>query len=516
MKKQNKNIRNYLRGLNFKKLLNSNSLWAIILVFIKSAIGFFLVPYITRYVGIEAYGFVALANTMITYLDIVAISFNYFAQRYISVAYHQGDYTLSKKYYSSIIVANEILCIISIVPLLVFVLFLEHFIKISEYLVFDVKLLFGFVLLRYYISLFATPFENGSFLKDRYDVIAKNKVFSSIVQVFTIVCLFGFVDKKIYYVGIAAVAYDSCNFILQFAAKQKYTPLLKYNIEEFSVSSIKTFFAKGIWVSINNVGNLLNSGLDLLITNLMISETVMGQISVAKMISTMTYSFISGVSESFKAKQLKLYSEGKAELIDELKYAMKISGILYIAISGIIIACGENFIELWVKNQDVSTIYILMLICVFSDFIPSIMKPLYYVYTMTTKMLIPCIITISMGVLNVLSMYLLLKYTSLGGYAVVLTTMVINLIHLVDSPIYSAHCLHQKATIFYDVVLVYLISFMINGIICTLVSKIVSTGQSWFTLVFKMIIVGGIGGGIAFMIMTNKKEKKRIIQAIWM
>ena len=58
-------------------MLKNNSLWAALLVLFKSAIGFFLVPFITNIVSIEAYGYVSLANTMITYIDIVSISFNY-------------------------------------------------------------------------------------------------------------------------------------------------------------------------------------------------------------------------------------------------------------------------------------------------------------------------------------------------------------------------------------------------------------------------------------------------------
>lgn len=44
------------------------------------------------------------------------------------------------------------------------------------------------------------------------------------------------------------------------------------------------------------------------------------------------------------------------------------------------------------------------------------MRPIYYVYTLTLKNKLPCWITIAGGFLNVVSMYVLLKYTQMGVY----------------------------------------------------------------------------------------------------
>ena len=52
-----------------------------------------------------------------------------------------------------------------------------------------------------------------------------------------------------------------------------------------SFSKIKNLLKNGIWNSLNQLGNELNSGLDLLISNLMLSAVAMGQISVVKNIA---------------------------------------------------------------------------------------------------------------------------------------------------------------------------------------------------------------------------------------
>lgn len=53
------------------------------------------------------------------------------------------------------------------------------------------------------------------------------------------------------------------------------------------------------------------------------------------------------------------------------------------------------------------------------------LQPIYYVNTLTVKNKIPCFITIIGGLLNVVGMFILIKYTNLGVYAVPITTAVI-------------------------------------------------------------------------------------------
>lgn len=53
-----------------KKILNSNIIWSIVAILVNTAINFCVVPYVSENVGVEAYGFVTLANTLITYKSI--------------------------------------------------------------------------------------------------------------------------------------------------------------------------------------------------------------------------------------------------------------------------------------------------------------------------------------------------------------------------------------------------------------------------------------------------------------
>ena len=79
--------------------------------------------------------------------------------------------------------------------------------------------------------------------------------------------------------------------------------------------------------------------------------------------------------------------------------------------------------------------------------------PLYYIYTLTVKNRVPCIITLLGGVLNVVGMFVLVRYTNMGIYSIVITTTIITTItSMITNPPYIAHCLKLKWYTFYQAV----------------------------------------------------------------
>ena len=100
------------------------------------------------------------------------------------------------------------------------------------------------------------------------------------------------------------------------------------------------------------------------------------------------------------------------------------------------VALGKLYYQLWMPTQDSDMLLILTIITVMNNITDSILRPVYYVSTLTVKNKIPCWVTIAGGVLNVISMYFLIKYTNMGIYAVVITTAVIMIsINLFFNPI---------------------------------------------------------------------------------
>lgn len=495
--------------------ISKNMIWNTISVLITSVISFTLTPYVTKHIGIEATGFITLANTVVGYIDIIVIALNAFAIRNIAIAYHNKNYEEVNQYYSSVLISNVVL--ITIVNFICFylVMKLDRVLNISNSLVNDVKILFFIILINYSINVFGNIFTISAFVKNNTSITYRNKGIGSLLYMISLVMLIYFSTIHVYYIAVANMIAALTNLILNYYSTKKLMPNLKINIHKFSIEKIKTLISSGIWNSINNIGVLLNSGLDLLVTNKMLSVIIMGQISVSKQLSSIMTTVTGIIVNSFQPKQLEKYAKGDIKgLVIYLKSSIKLSSVLTITIFSCFFVLGRDFLNLWIPNQNIEYIYNLCVIVIFGDIVVAAVRPLYYVFTLTDNLKITCFFTIVSGILNFISMILLIVLTDFGGYAVVGTTCILNFItNLIITPYLASHFLKLKNNTFYPILIKHvLICFSVTFVLYLANTNFIV--DSWI----KLLISGSINAVIVLlttgMLITTKKEKKLLIKKI--
>ena len=82
-----------------RRVIALNMFWSLLSLCINYLMNFLITPYVTNNIGVEAYGFVALANTFISYVDILAVGLNAFAGRFIAMAYYQKKLEKANRYF---------------------------------------------------------------------------------------------------------------------------------------------------------------------------------------------------------------------------------------------------------------------------------------------------------------------------------------------------------------------------------------------------------------------------------
>ena len=461
--------------MNTKKQLFINMFWAIIATALNYGISFLMTPFITESIGIDAYGFVGLANNFVSYIDIIAIAINSFAARYIAIAYHNDDIEKTNSFFNSVIFANVILVLLVNIPGSFIIYKLEHLLTIPSELTVDVKILFFLVVVNYSINILGTCFSSIAFIKNRLDITYKNRGVSSLIYALILLFIIFTTKMHVYYLALANLFAAVFLFISNFYYSRKLIPEITINIKLFSPKSIRTVVSSGFWNSINSLGNTLNSGLDLLVTNQFLSSVAMGQVSVSKQFATFINAFASLAVNAFQPKQLECYAKNQKEkLISCLCISMKCIGIIGNTIFVVFLLVGKSFLTLWIPSQDINYIYSLCIIVMIGDVIVFGVKPLYYVFTLTDKLKSVCWITILMGTFNVLSMLFLLRNTQLGAYAVVITTMILNIFFQFGcTPYLAAKYLSINSSFFYKAVLKHITSCVVSSLIMIVVGKLV-------------------------------------------
>ncbi len=488
-----------------------NLIWSIIGGFLSYIVNFFLTSYIVNRIGIEAYGFVSLGNTLISYINIIAVGLNSFAARFIAVYYHKGEYEEASSVYSSILIANIILSIVILFVSIPMIVRLENLLVIPQNLIFDVKLLFIFVLLNYLINLFVGVVNTVAFINNKTGVTARIKSVTAIIYMILSIVLFGIVGVKIYYVGIANIAASIVCFILAIKCMLKIDDKIKFSLKKCSLGKVKEVVSAGVYNSINSLGGTLGSGLDLIITNKLLSNLAMGQISVGNqigMIATMGTSIISGV---FQPKQLEAYSKNNTNgLIKQLLVSMKVCGFVGGGFLMVFTCLGYFFLELWMPTQQIEMIYVITIIVLIGNAIVSITTPLYYVMTLTLKMKSVCFITVACGVMNVSSMLLFIRNNiGIGQFVIVGTTAVLDIVALGIFPHLSKKYLKLAGNPFWKLIFKYIVFMICSCCGAFSVSKILII-NSWIGLICVAVICGLLFGGVYMLIIFNAEEKTRV------
>lgn len=479
------------------------------------AVSFFLTPFITNMLGTEAYGFVTLSKNFVSYAVIISTALDSYATRYIAMEYHKGDFNKANQYVSSAFYGDTVMASIILIVGIAFVMFMEYFLNISTELLVSVKLLFLLVFVNFFFTTVKTVFNSASYIKNRLDIIGFVRVFGYVIEVLLYIAIFHLFTPQVWYVGVVMLVVTAINFIAAISIFHCMTPELKVKRKLFSIDAVKKLVGNGIWNSINSLGVTLNSGLDLLVTNLLLTNLEMGQIAITKTIASIFSSLEAMLCQPFQPLLLRSYSEdNKTQLLDELKMSVNISGFFSALAFAGFFSLGKLFYQLWIPNQDTNLLYALTVVTILAYVTEGPVHPLYYIYTLTVKNRIPCIITLIGGVFNVTGMYLLVRYTEMGIYSIVITTTVITTItSLVTNPPYMAHCLKLKWYVFYPALGVNIIgSVIMTCLFSVVVCTINPTG--WIGLIITGAVLVIFGFLIYYIVVFSSKERKYILNML--
>ncbi len=479
------------------------------------AVSFFLTPFITNTLGTEAYGFVTLAKNFVSYAVIISTALDSYATRYIAMEYHKGNFSMANRYVSSVFYGDTILAAVLLAVGVLFTVFMEHFLNIAPQLILSVKLLFILVFVNFFFTTIKTAFNSTAYIKNRLDITGFVRVLGYIVEVALYLLIFRLFPAQVWYVGAVMLIVTTINFVAGIWMFRRMTPELRVERKQFSFDAVKKLVGNGIWNSVNSLGVTLNSGLDLLISNLLLTNLQMGQIAITKTISAIFSSLEAMICQPFQPLLLKSYSENNtSRLLEELKMSVKVSGFVSGLVFAGFLSLGKLFYQLWLPGQDIELLYLLTVVTILAFVTEGPIHPLYYIYTLTVKNKIPCIITLVGGVLNVAGMFLLIRYTSLGIFSIVITTTAITFItSAITNPPYMAHCLKMKWYALYPVLGITVIGALaMSGLFWLIVQALNPTG--WIGLILTAMLLAVVGFIIYLVLVFSAKERTMLFNLL--
>lgn len=471
-----------------------------------------LTPYITNRLGAEAYGFVSMSFSFSNYVSIITVAINAMATRFIAVEYHKQDYEKANQYFSTLFIANVIMSAALLVLAGAFILRLELFFRIPAELLTDVKLLFLFSLMNVCVLSLGTVYYSATLIRNRLDLSSLFKMLGYATEAVMLVLLFSILTPHVQYVGLAIVIASTAAILVNWIYSRATLPELRVKRADFRGSIVRDVFSKSIWYSFNTLGNTLNSGVDLWITNLLLSTLQMGQLGIVKTVLVIFTAVFMLTAQPFQPILLKNYAAGdRKAVVSNLKFAVTVNGLLSNILFAFLVVFSLNYYRVWIPKEDANLLQHITTISVIGMMIEGTITPMFYVYVLTLKNKIPSIVTFISGLLNAVSMYVLIRFAGLGLDVVVCTTAVLSwLVYFFFTPSYTARCLNAPLTVFYPAILRNILSAAAM-VLAFFGLRTFLNPASWMELILTGLVCAVIGGVIHLVIAFSREDRKTVL-----
>lgn len=476
---------------------------------ITTLIGFVLSPYVTKTIGVEASGFINLASNFISYAVLARTALNSMGSRFLMMAYYNNEHEKFKKLYSSLFFADLVLALIFGVVCSICVWKLEFILVIPTNLINDVKLLFAVLFLNFIISTAFTVWSTATYIKNKLYLDSITSAAASIIRFLMIVGLFLCLNPNVCFVGVGTLISGIITVIIHFVFKIRLFPGLTAERKMFSWCAIKELVSSGIWNTLSSLGVMLASGIDLLVANIFIGPSLMGVLAIAKtmpsFVDTLNYTIASVFTPSLIIDYAK---SDKSGIVKNINNSSKLISIVCTLPLGFLIVYGKEFYSLWQPTQNAELLHILSIITIAGRIFFTGMQPLFNVFTVTNKVKQNAIVNIINGALSVIIVYILLKTTSLGIYAIAAVSVVCsffkNILFVIP---FSAKYLGFKKISFYSTLIP---SISCSIILCAFgfIERFFIKVDSWLSLICAGIIFVVVGVCLTTIIVLNKSERK--------
>lgn len=480
-------------------------------------ISFFLSPYIVRTIGVEANGFVSLAANFTTYATLVVMALNNMAGRFITIAYIQEDYKRANLYYNSVFWGNLVIVGVLLIPSALLIGNLEQIVLIPDHLQTDIKILFALVFFAFFLRTGAPNWDCGPLITNRLDRSYLPGIFTSILRCILILCMYWCLTPRVWYSSFVSIIITVISLGIAAYNTHVLTPELRVQFKKplCSVRAIRELVGSGIWSAFANAGNMLFSGLDLIICNLTLGPTTMGILSLTKTIPSILVDFSESLRGTFGPEMTILYAKGNSEeLVRIIRRDIKISMLIVSLLTGGIIVMSDAFYQLWLPSQNAKLLQILTVFAILRFITESGLSVLENVFPTTNTVRYNAVSLLISGAVSIVTTLLLVIFTDHDLYVIACTSSIVYIIRfLVFILPASSRFLGLKWNTFYPQVLQSMLSCSVVVAVGYMIRQFISV-DSWIIFFPVCAITGMIALCINIAIILNKEERSYLVSML--
>ncbi|MER2171265.1 MAG: hypothetical protein ABS938_11600 [Psychrobacillus psychrodurans] len=285
-------------------------------------------------------------------------------------------------------------------------------------------------------------------------------------------------------------------------------PNISINLKSFNFYKLKELLSAGAWNSIGQIGVLLFLAIEIVVANIIFGAKIAGVYAAILQLPLLLRTIAGIISGIFAPIIIKNYAcNDMKNLVNYSNKAVKLNGLLIALPAALLSGMAESILNVWLGPDFVEYRWLLVLNSVYLILTLSVL-PLNHIFTAVNVLKVPGIVTLILGILNLILAFLLTSYTDLGLYGIVLAGAIsLSLKNLIFIPLYASYITNQPYYSYYKSILqpalgglsVIILSIVLQGYIII---------TEWWSLIFSGIAISFCYLIISYSTLLSKRERE--------
>lgn len=418
---------------------------------LRFLIGIWFTRFLIQSIGTELYGMVPLAWNLTQYFALITLVVNAPAGRYLIIEISRGDINAANKIFNTVFWGISGLSLVLLLVAIIVSWSFPFVFKVPLGHEIDVRFIFLAVSGAFVLTTFSNPLSLSTYVTNKLYLQSLNDSLQLLIRVgiaFSFIVFFswglGAVSLGIW---LAAVI----GLFITIAFWRHLTPALKIKSPNINIPMLKDITGMGGWMLVNQIGALLFLHTELFVVNFLYGADATGRYGALLLFPTTLRSIAQMISSTLTPPIMDRYAKGDIEGVIRLVCrATRLLGLLIALPLGLICGFSVPLLKIWLGSEFVDLSLILIVLTAHLCVNISVL-PLFTLQVMAKKVKVPGLITLVMGIINILLAVILgMPKLGIGLLGIAMAgAIVLTIKNAIFTPLYGAHIINKNKMFFF-------------------------------------------------------------------
>ncbi len=418
-------------------------------VFVNAVISIALTPFMIHHIGLEAYGMLPLVISFTTFLQVGTSSMADSVSRFVALHFNRGDMNQSNQYFNSALGALLALTALLVVPTILIAVYFRYLFQVPAGRELEASYLFILVIISSLLTVLSAPFKVSAVITHHLYLTNLIEMGSRGLRALVIVWCFLYLTPTLTHIGLSYLGMGVFTLLGTVLIAKRLTPQLTPSPKAFRWKALRELSSMGSWIAVNQVGALLYLAMSYVLLNLLAGPEAVGQFSVIALWITLLSAIGGACSTVFAPICYEYVARSDYEgMVRQLRRAIRLLGLTMGCAIGLMCGFARPMLQVWLGAEFVD-LWPLAWVLVGPWLFTIAVRPMFAVYRALDEVKVPAVVTVVLGVANIVGSVLLLSYTDLGVYAVAIPLSTCWLIkNLLFTPLFASRITTQRWSLF--------------------------------------------------------------------